>query len=163
MEAKVTGDTMRTKITPRLRPGIPTPPKRVQENPDALEEWNHTAPILVEARLLTHGDRAAFAAYCLTYARWCHAEDMLDELSGEWVQKSMRDNNILNPWIGIRQKLCDMMLRFQGEFGLTPSSRVSLGYRVPKGEAIEQSKRQAEAPGIPTIENFLDEVRSSVN
>lgn len=43
----------------------------------ARKEWRRLATPLFEAGVLTLGDRAAFAAYCQTRARWVEAEAQL--------------------------------------------------------------------------------------
>lgn len=43
------------------------PPKLVERDPIALEEWNRALPELVENRLLTRANLMIFAAYCAAY------------------------------------------------------------------------------------------------
>lgn len=87
----------------------------------AYREWRRLATPLFEASILTLADRAALAAYCQAWARWVEAEIRLAETptllktpSG-YVQQS--------PWLSVANKQMDLMGRFMGELGLTPSAR----------------------------------------
>lgn len=71
--------------------------------------------------VLTIVDRAALAAYCQAYGRWVEAEQKLAETplmlktpSG-YVQQS--------PWLSVSNKQLELMGRYMGELGITPSSR----------------------------------------
>jgi P27 family predicted phage terminase small subunit len=74
--------------------------------------------------MLTAVDRAPFAAYCQTYARWVDAEQKIDQ-HGQ-VIRTQAGNAIQNPFVGIANRAKDLLAKFASEFGFTPSSRSRL-------------------------------------
>ncbi|MEM6942123.1 MAG: phage terminase small subunit P27 family [Pseudomonadota bacterium] len=87
----------------------------------ARREWRRIAGPLHRMGVLTIVDRAALAAYCQAYGRWVEAEQKLAETplmlktpSG-YVQQS--------PWLSVSNKQLELMGRYMGELGITPSSR----------------------------------------
>ncbi len=89
---------------PMIREGKPRCPSHLNE--PAKTEWRRIAPVLYEAGLITHIDRALLAAYCQNYGRWVEAELKLRELresvpKQDLVIKTMNGNYVQNPWIQI--------------------------------------------------------------
>ena len=99
--------------------GMPDCPKWLL--PEAKEEWNRLCEKLNQMGVLTEIDRAAFAAYCQSYARWKEAEEFMTQHgtivkspNGYWQQV---------PQVAIAQTYLKIMNRFCEQFGLTPSAR----------------------------------------
>lgn len=93
----------------------------------ARREWARTGPILNRIGLLTEADKAAFAAYCVAYARWADAEEQLIKhgLLVKYPSKVAEGQFVLqqSPMLGIANRSMDQMKSFLSEMGMTPSSR----------------------------------------
>ena len=162
---------------PGGRPPKPTETKRIAGNPgkrrlngdepqfgasgltcprwlpdEARREWRRVAPMLREKKVITAADRAALAAYCLSYARWQQAELALEPREveqtvvgedGRETKKVVRvggglsqvvplvskkgevigEKEIVRPEVLIAQQYQRLMLAAAGKLGLDPSSR----------------------------------------
>jgi P27 family predicted phage terminase small subunit len=102
--------------------GIPTCPSHL--NSVAKREWTRISKELLACGLLTSIDRAALACYCVAWSRIVEAEKKI-AATGLVVQ-SPTGYPIVNPYVGIANRATDIMHKFAGEFGLTPSSRSRL-------------------------------------
>ena len=130
------GPKPRPRTDPKLREGgLPRCPAHLDTV--ARKEWRRLARPLFEAGILTVADRAAFAAYCQSYALWAEATQKLRETpklirapSG-YVQQS--------PWYSIANKQLELMGRYMSELGITPTARS----RLPETE-----DRQAVQPPL---------------
>ena len=100
-------------------------------SPTAKTEWKRLARSLNRIGMLTEIDRAAMAAYCQAYGRWVEAERKLAATPA--LLKTPAGYVQASPWIGIANKQLELMARFMGELGLTPSSRSRLAIQVPTG------------------------------
>lgn len=115
--------------------GIPTCPRHLSK--DAKSEWKRISQELLAVGLLTKVDRAALAAYCQAWARWCEAERNVQKYGH--VVKSPSGYPIQNPYVGIANTALDQMRKFLIEFGMTPASRSRLSVET----APKQSKLAA--------------------
>jgi P27 family predicted phage terminase small subunit len=100
--------------------GIPLCPSHLNEV--AKREWRRIAPELIALGLLTKIDRAALAAYCVSYSRWVAAEQSVDKF-GTVIKLKNSDTPLRNPHVTIANAALDQMRKFLVEFGMTPSSR----------------------------------------
>jgi P27 family predicted phage terminase small subunit len=103
---------------PPLR-SVPKPPTFLM--PAAKKHWKIEGEKLLAVGLLTEIDLDAFAAYCNAYAGWVDAQRQL-KMTGMLV-RSPNGYPMPSPWINISEKALDRLLRYQKEFGLTPSAR----------------------------------------
>lgn len=87
----------------------------------ARREWRRLAPVLHSAGILTVADRAALAAYCQSYARWVEAEEQLQKTPS--LLKAPSGYVQQSPWLSVANKQLELMGRYMGELGLTPSAR----------------------------------------
>ena len=77
-------------------------------------------------------DVAPLAAYCQAYDRWRTAEEVLavmrerNEVTLGLMIKAADGNARANPLVRIASGAADDMIRFAGEFGLTPVARSRL-------------------------------------
>lgn len=110
--------------------GVPTCPRHL--NKDAKAEWKRISRELTAIGLLTRVDRAALAAYCQAWARWCEAE--LNVQKYGHVIKSPSGYPVQNPYVGIANTALDQMRKFLIEFGMTPASRSRLQITVTPQE-----------------------------
>jgi len=82
--------------------------------------------------LLTDADVSPLEAYCQAYGRWMTAERAIatmaanDQLTRGLMIKTTNGNAVQNPLVGTSNKAASDMVRFAGEFGLTPVARARL-------------------------------------
>lgn len=123
---------------PGRRPLNETEPKPVPiapECPDwlldeAKKEWNRLAPELERIGLLTIIDKAAFAGYCQSYAKWKVAEEFIKKNGTTYrIPKTDKSGKVISVYIAafpevvIANQSLKQIKAFAVEFGLTPSSR----------------------------------------
>lgn len=113
----------------RRLPRTPEPPAAAPDAPDHLDEaaraeWGRIVAELMAVGLVTRPDRAALAAYCVTYSRWVKAERRIQE-TAELV-RTPNGSLQQSPWVSIANRSLELMYKFLTEFGLTPVSRVRL-------------------------------------
>lgn len=91
----------------------------------ARAEWKRVIPILDAMGLVGKIDRAAIAGYCVAYARWTEAEQILNRegLTMEMVTKSGALYKMLRPEVTIAQKYLAIAKAFCAEYGMTASAR----------------------------------------
>lgn len=98
-------------------------------NAAARREWRRIAPLLREKKVVTAADRAALAAYCLSYARWQQAEQALETGLSQTVPlvnkkgEEIGEKEIARPEVMIAQQYQRLMLQAAAKLGLDPSSR----------------------------------------
>ena len=119
----------------RINKNEPRPPKISLDCPDwllpeAKEEWKKLSPTLEALGILTTIDKAAFAGYCQSFAKWKAAEQFLKKHGTTYkIPKRDRDGNIISvymassPEVAIARASLEQVRRFAAEFGLTPPSR----------------------------------------
>ena len=125
----------------------PTPLDAVPRCPEHLApmaraEWRRVARPLHALGLLTSIDRAALAAYCQAYARWVAAEQQLRETPA--VVRAASGRVQPSPWIAIASKQLELMARYIGELGLTPTAPMRSGAEQGRGA----STRAAAPPAL---------------
>lgn len=104
---------------PQPRRALPPCPRWLSAR--ARAEWRRLARELYDAGVLTTVDRAALAGYCVAFARWQEAEEVVSAKG--MVVKTTNGNLIQNPYLTIANRAMDDMRRFAVEFGMTPASR----------------------------------------
>ncbi len=109
---------------------IPSPPDHLSQ--DAIVEWGRVSQELYQLGLLSRVDRAALAAYCQAYGRWCEAERQIAK-SGMMV-RTTNGNVIQSPLVGIANKSLEMMHKFLTEFGMTPAARARVQAKKPEDQ-----------------------------
>jgi P27 family predicted phage terminase small subunit len=127
---------------------VPAQPPEVPEPPAfltgyAAEEWRRTAVELHRLRLLTTVDVMPFAAYCVAYARWRTAEEVL----GKMAEKDAATSALLirgadgaprqNPMVRIAANAAADMITYAGHFGMSALARARIsagaGFEPPPG------------------------------
>ncbi len=99
---------------------------------EARAEWDRVSAQLFHMGLLTDADVSPLAAYCQAYGRWMTAERAIatmaanDQLTRGLMIKTTNGNAVQNPLVGTSNKAASDMVRFAGEFGLTPVARARL-------------------------------------
>jgi P27 family predicted phage terminase small subunit len=117
---------------PEIPESVPEPPPFLA--PYARDEWWEVGPHLVRLGLLTSIDTQTFAAYCSAYSTWRTAVETLTAMAerdgatrGLLVKRASDGNPMRNPLVRIAADAANDMLRFAGEFGLTPLARSRIG------------------------------------
>jgi P27 family predicted phage terminase small subunit len=126
---------------PQIPESVPEPPPFLTGY--AADEWWRVAPELHRLRLLTIADVMRFAAYCQAYAHWRTAEEALarmgerDQATSGLLIKTSSGDATQNPLVGIARRAAADMVRFAGEFGMSPAARArisaGIGYEPPPG------------------------------
>jgi P27 family predicted phage terminase small subunit len=110
---------------------------------EALCEWQRVCAQLHPLGLLTAVDRNSLAVYCLAYAEWIEADNMVKQQGKVLI--SDKGNSYLNPWVGIRNKAAEQMHKISQQFGMTPASRTRVATPRPDddddfGEYMKQRR-----------------------
>jgi P27 family predicted phage terminase small subunit len=136
---------------PRPTGAMPRPPKQLSKA--ARAHWRQLAPHLHRVGLLTSIDGDAFGVYCTLWADVLEAQEHLDRdgifitapaktitrtVYGKEVNEVLEARTMPSPWLGIRNRSIDLLLRLTVEFGLTPASRsrISVLPHVPGGDDL---------------------------
>jgi P27 family predicted phage terminase small subunit len=104
----------------------------------AMREWRRLAGVLRQRNSLHEIDHGSLAAYCQMYSRWVAAEKALarmaelDPVAGGLMIKTSNGNAIQNPLVGIANKAAAAMVKYAGEFGMTPNSRGQIQVAEPE-------------------------------
>jgi P27 family predicted phage terminase small subunit len=126
----------------------PEPPMALDEI--AMREWRRLAGVLRERNALHEIDHGSLAAYCQMYSRWVAAEKALarmaelDPVAGGLMIKTSNGNAIQNPLVGIANKAAAAMVKYAGEFGMTPHSRGQVQVAEPTADAPAASMGKKE-------------------
>jgi len=119
------------KNEPEPDPGIPSRPEWLSV--EAKREWNRLAPRLASLGLLaSDNDRAAFAAYCQTWAFYVDA--VKDIQRNGMVQVADSGYESPRAAVGTMVKMLEKLSLYGGKFGLSPSDRVKLAVPEKKGD-----------------------------
>jgi P27 family predicted phage terminase small subunit len=128
-------------MQPEQAPGVPDPPPFITGY--AAEEWWIVAVELHHMGVLTRIDLAPLAAYCHAYGQWRMAAETLarmqdnDPVMRAMIVKSEYGAAAQNPLVYVVRKAASDMVRYAGEFGLTPAarSRIAAGVRAEREES----------------------------
>lgn len=113
---------------PATATGLLAPPAHLGK--DAAGEWRRITGELKAVGLVSRLDLGLLAAWCAAYGDFVQAERALKR--GGLVKKG--DDGVMrrNPWLMVKSKAVEQMVRIGSEFGLSPASRPRLG-RIPAG------------------------------
>lgn len=115
----------------------PKPDKQIPTCPDHLkgvarQEWERIAKELFALGIISKLDRASLAICCTAYADYVKACEKL-ETEGE-VIISDKGGAYQNPWMAIKKRSMDQVVKFYAEFGMTPSGRSRVKVDMPDEE-----------------------------
>jgi P27 family predicted phage terminase small subunit len=110
-------------------PGMPAPPSWLSEG--GLAEWNRLGPKLHRLGLLTEIDGATFGARCQIVGDMADVEARIRKFGAIMRASDRRDRLVLSPFARLRDRLREQLLRFDAEFGLTPSARSRVSASPP--------------------------------
>lgn len=109
------------KKEPKPKPLLAIPECPSHLKGAAREEWKRLAKELFYMNMISKVDRAALAACCTAWGDYVKASKELEK-EGE-VIFSLKGGVYQNPWMAIKKRSMDQVIKFYGEFGMTPSSR----------------------------------------
>lgn len=118
------------KKEPKPENKIPPCPKHLTDV--ARKEWRRVTKELFALGIITRLDQAALAICCTAWADYVKACEML-ELEGE-VIISDKGGAYQNPWMAIKKRSMDQVMKFYAEFGMTPSGRSRVKVETPSEE-----------------------------
>lgn len=98
----------------------------------ARTEWKRLTEELLALKLISKINRATLAICCTAWADYVKACNKLDK-EGE-VIVSDQGGMYQNPWVAIKKRSMDQVMKFYAEFGMTPSSLTRLKVDVPTEE-----------------------------
>lgn len=121
----------------RINHQEPKPDVAIPECPPHLKgvartEWTRLTDELHTLKLITKIDRAALAICCTAWADYVKACNKLDK-EGE-VIISDQGGMYQNPWVAIKKRSMDQVMKFYAEFGMSPSSRTRIKVDAPTEE-----------------------------
>ncbi|MGW4641817.1 phage terminase small subunit P27 family [Sphaerisporangium sp. NPDC004334] len=101
------------------------PPQAPSWLPDeARAEWERVVPELTRLGLLKEIDRAALAAYCLTWDRLVSAQQ---EIARDGLLHTNSQGRTRHPAVAIVEAASKELRAWAAEFGLTPSAEQRVG------------------------------------
>ena len=112
---------------PKPSADIPTMPPHLKGA--ARNEWIRITKELRALKLISNIDRAALTAYCTAWGDYVRACGKLEK-EGE-VIVTEKGTMYQNPWVGIKNKAMEKILKISAEFGMTPSSRARVKVEAP--------------------------------
>jgi P27 family predicted phage terminase small subunit len=118
------------KKEPKPSVAIPECPQHLKG--PARTEWKRITAELVTLKIISKVDRAALAAYCMAWGQLVQASNKL-KTEGE-VIISDKGGMYQNPWVAIRNRAMDQVVKISAEFGMTPSSRARVKVEAPTEE-----------------------------
>ena len=117
-------------VEPPAAQGYPDPPKKIRDNPDALEAWNDFAAEIGPMNLATKADRASLAMLAWTWA--LYANDA-EKLGNQSVIKWPNGMPGPSPYVKTYHQHAALISRLLNDFGLSPTARAR--FSTPKVEA----------------------------
>lgn len=118
------------KQEPKPENAIPICPPHL--NGSARTEWKRITHELHALKIISRIDRAALVAYCQAWGDYVKACNKLKK-EGE-VIISDKGGMYQNPWVSIKNRSMDQLVKISAEFGMTPSSRARVKVETPTEE-----------------------------
>ena len=130
------------------RAGEPEPEVARPDRPEWLCElaavaWDQIVPELDAMNILGRIDGNALARYCTLWARWRECDDKITKYGDSFAIKNEKGETVgFHPFPHSVQanKLCQLLSRLEGEFGMTPSSRSRI--QVPGNKPKQEDERE---------------------
>lgn len=119
------------------KPETKIPPCPSHLKGEARKEWDRVTKELLALNIISEIDRASLVAYCTAWGMYVKACGKLEKQSE--VMISDEGGMYQNPWVAIRNKAMEQILKFSAEYGMTPSSRARLKVETPtEGDELEK-------------------------
>lgn len=109
------------------------PPKFIQEDEVALEEFYRVVDELKKVEIATNVDSVLLGIYADSYSKFVQATlAMKDEdLVTEYTNKGGATNAVINPYIKIQQQYAAQIMKLSTMYGFDPSSRSKIAHLSP--------------------------------
>lgn len=114
------------------KPKVAIPECPAQLKGDARVEWKRITKQLFPLGVISELDRAALTSYCIAWGTLLKAIKMIEK--EHEVIISENGGAYQNPWVSIRNKAMEQILKHSSEFGMTPSSRARIKADAPTEE-----------------------------
>lgn len=114
------------------KPETKIPPCPTHLKGEARTEWDRVTKQLLKLNIISEIDRASLTAYCTAWGTYVKACKKLEKESE--VMISDAGGMYQNPWVAIRNKAMEQILKFSAEYGMTPSSRTRIKVEAPNEE-----------------------------
>ena len=123
LEGTARSDRLKTEPQPEVR--APRCPSWLPQA--AKSEWKRLAKTLVALGLLSDLDRGVFCAYCVAWAKWRKAEELLEKHN--LLVKTPNGYPVQSPLVSIAKQEREAMLKAGTELGLSPAARTRIDVR----------------------------------
>ena len=141
LEGTARADRMRNEPKPTIR--APRCPSWL--SPVAKREWKRLAKTLVKLGILSDLDRAVFASYCQSWAKWKQAEEAIQKYG--LVIRTKTGYVMQSPVVSIAKQERKAMLEAGSELGLSPASRTRINVPAPQSAPKSPMERLLEEVG----------------
>ena len=136
-------------VLPRL---VSVPPPELTG--EALEEWQRLAPMLAQSGVLTEADVRQLSLYCVEVQTWKEAHRRCLEfglvvktpgkvvVAADGTRTETGAYMVQSPYLPIRNRAVDLMVRLAGTLGLEPACRTRLKAEVRPAKATARDSAQ---------------------
>lgn len=109
------------------------PPKFIENNEVALEEFYRIVDELKKVGIATNVDSVLLGAYADCYAKYYESTLCMENepLVTQYTNKGGEVNDVPNPHIKIQQQYLTMMMKLSDRYGLDPASRSKIAHLQP--------------------------------
>lgn len=108
------------------------PSALIRGNARALAAWKTLARDLRQDGLLTGYDKKSLELYCLEWASYSEAIQMIKKYGPTSV--GSQGQPVVSAWVRIRNQAAQNLIRLDERFGFSPMSRNRLGNLIPDSE-----------------------------
>lgn len=112
----------RVRPQPMAVPQVPVMPDWLPQR--AAEMWQRVTPELKRLQLVSSLDLAALEGFCVAYARWRDAQDMLAQ--DGLTQVGQKGEVVRHPCTTIAKQFAEEMRYLAVQLGLTPAARLRM-------------------------------------
>ncbi len=116
--------------SPDIKPEIPAHPAHWAQSPDrraemSKEEWDRITPHLLTAQLINPLFMGIIVMYCEAWGEYVFAEEMLrrpQDQGGGYLVKTPNNYEVQSPWVAIKNKAFEKLIKCETEMCFTQSS-----------------------------------------
>ena len=140
LEARGSPRATRGRKTVSVEVNAPECPEWLSD--DAKAYWRVLIPQLIAQGTVNEIDEKSIARYCEAWAEYRLLTAFINENGRTYVvmEKGFAKSRRAYPEVGMRERASQTMLRFEQEFGLTPSSRSRISANVKEEKQTNKSR-----------------------
>lgn len=142
-------DKRSPKVTPKPQPIAVDQPPPANFSSEAADEWRKALAACGSMRSLTSADLALLEQWSIARADFIRATRELE--AGGMVITDSEGNAKRSPWLSVRDRASDMIIRLAKEFGFSPAARLRLGHPIQS----EGKHVPAKSEGEFDIDDFI--------